>query len=847
MPPLSVSADHPACGVIADLNALCERWSEISMSEARGTAQIPPELKAGRQGLWCRALVAAGLALELWRGRKGWMYDTGFDRVLFCITQAAGALRRSSQELASDDIDDMCYSLLFASASGARRDWSIYWAISAIDGALKALAEPPAAHTRTLLSLMLERFPSVEPFRFHEYLRIADAAYDEPVRLQPTEPWTIEACQDLSAMCPDRRAAWSRLFRWCVGVEGAVPLRRHGTEMRRLLADIGVENAWAHIIRWVSLIDRTLALNQRHRVLERGHRETPEYEQSRELMLQMGRSEYLHQRVAKGLAWTLRGAPIEQSGEALERAAVACFSTGFLRGTCTALVGSACVAGLSAGTDHRAIAHLARVRDRSRIKPGRAAAERGLAAIAGTLGVTCDELEDIAAPRFGLDAQGTREDACGVGSLVLRVSDDGAVSMVYRDQRRKERRTVPAAARAAAPEVVARMKADAKLIRGFLASSARRLERGMRQERSWIARDWRERLMGHPLLRVAVSGLIWSAREVDGLSERRLLVIGGQGFDRAGAVSPLPEGDARMRVWHPAESAPEEIESWRRLVEVTLTQPFRQAHRELYRPDRSDGTDPRRSKRFADHVVRQGVFSGLCKSREWSMALFVGSSGSSPEWRAGKGQVSARLGVQPIGTATDVNGGFSHLMTGAVVFTDGPPDSGRELRLDEVPLRTFSEIMRDVDLLVSVAGISRDSSALGAAAIGEPFEWTRLASTAPRTVLLQRVDLVGRLVERGAMGPHVEMDRHAILVRGALATYQIDIGSGRVVVRENGKWFEVADSDIAPEFQPPRLPYADDERLTRILRTAMMLAQDIRLQNHEWLRLITHSPDIEER
>src|SRR5207237_6917075 len=73
-----------------------------------------------------------------------------------------------------------------------------------------------------------------------------------------------------------------------------------------------------------------------------------------------------------------------------------------------------------------------------------------------------------------------------------------------------------------------------------------------------------------------------------------------------------------VRLWHPIGFDPEEVQRWRLwLEEHEVTQPFKQAHREIYiLTDAELGTGSY-SNRFAAHILKQHQFRALCEQRGW--------------------------------------------------------------------------------------------------------------------------------------------------------------------------------------------------------------------------------------
>jgi hypothetical protein len=68
-----------------------------------------------------------------------------------------------------------------------------------------------------------------------------------------------------------------------------------------------------------------------------------------------------------------------------------------------------------------------------------------------------------------------------------------------------------------------------------------------------------------------------------------------------------------VTLWHPLHAITSHVLDWRRrLAALGLTQPFKQAHREVYVVTDAERQTEIYSNRFAAHVLRQHQFKALC-------------------------------------------------------------------------------------------------------------------------------------------------------------------------------------------------------------------------------------------
>ena len=219
-----------------------------------------------------------------------------------------------------------------------------------------------------------------------------------------------------------------------------------------------------------------------------------------------------------------------------------------------------------------------------------------------------------------------------------------------------------------------------------------------------------------------------------------------------------------MALWHPIDSATAEVLAAGELLEKQrVTQPFKQAHREVYLlTDAERGTETY-SNRFAAHILRQHQFHALCQARGWRHD-YHGQWDSAdaeahlplPQWE----QLTAHFWSHPTDDdQASPAGVLLHCSSDQVRFTDR---GGAAVPLDRVPALVFSEVMRDVDLFVGVASIAADPAWQDGGADDRFRDYWRQASfgdlSAPR-----------RPARRSSSGSSPPQDRRPLHVRGPVS------------------------------------------------------------------------------
>ncbi len=230
-------------------------------------------------------------------------------------------------------------------------------------------------------------------------------------------------------------------------------------------------------------------------------------------------------------------------------------------------------------------------------------------------------------------------------------------------------------------------------------------------------------------------------------------------------------------------------------------QPFKQIFRELYVLTKAEKAEGNLSRRYAGHQVNPRQAVGLFGSRGWVVNQEEGVQKTFHTLG-----ISARVGfLQGMFTPAEVE----NLTIEAVAFTER--GSWTLLPLGKIPERIFSEVMRDLDLVVSVAhagGIDPEASA---------------SSIEARSALIRETCALMKLT-------NVQLADHFILIDGKLGNYNVHLGSG-VVHKQPGEAL-----CIIPVHSQHRgrlfLPFVDDDPKTaEIVSKVLLLAQDDQIKD----------------
>ena len=475
-----------------------------------------------------------------------------------------------------------------------------------------------------------------------------------------------------------------------------------------------------------------------------------------------------------------------------------------------AKVGNACVVALGLLPDHAGIAGLTRLLGKVKYASARKTIEKALNRAAEAAGMSRDDLEELSVPDLGMVNGSVRVPvADGFGIVAVTGTDSVAVTW---ERDGKVTKSAPKALKDADPDGVKAVRATKKEVTEALAGQAGRIERGLISQKTWSVAVWRDRYVDHPLLCEVARRLIWLVGD-------RAVGWNDGWIGSDGNPVEVPD-DATVRLWHPLDSPTDEVLAWRdRLTELSVTQPFKQAWREVYVLTPAEEETGTYSNRFAAHLLRQHPFVSLCHSRGWRFTLMGQWDSHNTPTREVQDGWSAEYWVEPVEAETTPMGIYSLIATDKVrILRNNSVES-----LKDVPARVFSELMRDVDLFVTVCSVGADE---GWAEQGEPMTreyWQRYAFGDLSEVARTRREVLGRLLPKLKISDQCVLRGNWLHVQGKLHAYRIHLGSATIQVMPEQRYLCIV-AGRSPKMV--YLPFEGDRTLTIILSKAFLLVSD---------------------
>ncbi|TVR98891.1 MAG: DUF4132 domain-containing protein, partial [Phycisphaerales bacterium] len=378
----------------------------------------------------------------------------------------------------------------------------------------------------------------------------------------------------------------------------------------------------------------------------------------------------------------------------------------------------------------------------------------------------------------------------GEVTVTLRIDEEGAPELTI-TKSGKPLKAVPAKLRK--HEQISTLRSRVTDLRRQKSRMRLSLEAAMCRGDRFTPRQVRE-MAAHPVLRPMLERLVF-------VGEGGLIGYPGEGgrvltaFD--GAVEPVGNNDT-LRLAHALDLYERgDWTEWQRdCLRAERVQPFKQIFREIYPPTEAELADEGMVSRYAGHQIQPGKTLALLKSRGWV--------------------ASHEDGVRRVFLEEGV---IAELWAGSMIFTPGwvedPVVEGvrfcrkgdyQTLPASKVPPRVFSEAMRDVDLVVSVAhagGVDPEASA---------------------STVEMRASLLRETASMLGLNNITVEDRYAF-IDGGLARYALHLGSANTSIPPGRSLVIVA----VPGQHRGRifLPFADDDPKTaEVMSKALLLARD---------------------
>jgi Domain of unknown function (DUF4132) len=651
-----------------------------------------------------------------------------------------------------------------------------------------------------------------------------------PFGLNAGETWTDRALSDLAAMPKTERAAWLA-FLAHANTDKAKPSAAWESAAHKLTA--AIPDFASRASAWLALVGKP----RTHTLISNNERFDP-----------------WNANIVRGLVWALS---LTEPSDELARAFAHLVETSLKKapgvGPRSPKLATAGTVALGRLNTNFAVGQLARLKSRVTFKTTLKEIEKALDAAAKRAGLSRADLEELSVPNFGLDADGTRTEHLGDVTATLRVTGND-VRLEWTDAKGKLLKNPPASVKKEFADELKELKTALKDIEGIISAQSARLDKLNLARQTWPFQAWQERYLEHPLVGTIARRLIWAVDDAAVAWNGRtnaLETVSGERLE--------PDANAVVALWHPINADQSEVVAWRQWLETHgVTQPWKQAFREVYILTDAERRTRTYSNRFAAHVIKQHQFAQLAAFRGWKnrLRLMVDDSYPPATLELPQWGLRAEYWIEGIGdnygVDTNDTGTYLRLVTDQVRFyaiaaaenhahaSGGGygtsyrfPIAADPIPLEDVPAIVLSEAMRDVDLFVGVASVGNDPTWNDGGPQGRFRDYWQLYSFGELTETAQtRKAVLETLVPRLKIKDRAWLEGKFLHVRGDIRTYKIHLGSGNILMEPNDQYLCIVPNASLRSTEngaTPFLPFEGDGTLAVILSKAFLLAADTKI------------------
>ena len=627
--------------------------------------------------------------------------------------------------------------------------------------------------------------------------------------IQPGEAWANAARQALSQETEEKATLWNTLIRHCLDNNSAKPSKKWMKDAMALVDGIGAKTVNDFLLTWFVLLKEKRINN------DSIQNEYDEYYSNYDHTITENNT-----RLLKGLLWLASRYDDNDMSRTLRGVATQMYKKVYGIGMRNAKLGNAALYSLSIMSGTIGLKEIIVLRAATKYNPALVNINRVFDKLAEANGKTADELAELSIPDYGLTAIGEFRLQLGDVSAIASLVSVGKCKLLW-VHKEKAQKVVPAAIKADYADEIKGIKALVKDVQTGCAAHSQRLEQMYLRRLSLNYDTWKEQYVDHKLIGFLARRLIWRIA-VDEFSVDVIYTDNGY-VTCEGAIKEIP-GGADIRLWHPSMSPPQEVLAWRSfLIENEMTQPFKQAHREIYLLTDAERTTCNHSLRFANHILKQSQFHALATHRAWHQQRGGQWDGGS-ENSAYKNFPAFDMNVCFDAEGAEVYGTGNTGIYECVATSELTFSSDKRVNLEDVDALLFSEVMRDVDLFVGVASIGNDPGWRDR----ENNYWSGYSFGDLTETANTRKEVLSILIPKLKIASQLSIDGRFLVVKGKLTTYKIHLGSANILMAPNDSYLCIVQVKSEAKVM---LPFEGDSTLSLILSKAMMLANDTKIKD----------------
>jgi hypothetical protein len=636
--------------------------------------------------------------------------------------------------------------------------------------------------------------------------------------IQAGEAWANAARTMFTSVDICEASYWNTLIRHCLDNNTAKPSKKWMKEADQLIEGIGDQLVRDCLLEWLPLVK-----NKRVESLSVDEDDYyGEYYGSTDHVISENNT-----RLLKGLIWVSSRYNDNAMSRTLRDLASQMYKKVYGIGMRNAKLGNAALYSLSVMSGTTGLKEIIVLRAATKYNPALVNINRVFDKLAEASGQTADELAELSIPDYGLTGIGEFRQKLGKFEAIATLVSVGKCELFW-SHKDKVQKSVPAAIKSDYADDIKSIKGLIKDVQVGCSAHSLRLEQMYLRRKTLDYNTWKEQYVEHKLIGFLSQRLIWRVTS-QGTSFDVFYSENGY-VTHEGMIANIPS-DAIIQLWHPSMSAPNEVLAWRTyLIEKELTQPFKQAHREIYLLTDAERITKDHSLRFAHHILKHSQFHALATQRGWTQ-LRGGSWDGGSENSAYKHLPAFNMNVcfEAEGAESydfSDTGIYECVATGDVCFS-----SSERVSLENIDPLLFSEVMRDVDLFVGVTSIANDPNWRDR----ENEYWSSSSFGDLSETANTRKEVLSALIPKLKIADQLRIDGKFLCVAGKLTTYKIHLGSSNILMAPNDSYLCIVEVKSKASVM---LPFEGDHTLSLILSKAMMLADDTKIKDETILSQI---------
>ncbi len=381
-----------------------------------------------------------------------------------------------------------------------------------------------------------------------------------------------------------------------------------------------------------------------------------------------------------------------------------------------------------------------------------------------------------------------------ISEVTVRLNvDEGGKAEIICIKAGKQLKSVPASLKK--DEYIVRLNESKKKLTEQYRRTKLMFEQAMEEQTEFTVEEIKT-LHSNPVANAIVKNLVFMCGESLGF-----LAGDNNLTNYQGDIKALDDND-KVIVAHPFDLYNDGhwIDYQKLLFEQKISQPFKQVFRELYVKTEEE-LEMNYSRRYSGHQIQIQKTVACLKGRSW-----VADVEDGLQKIYYKENIIARIyALADWFSPSDIEAPTLEW----VEFSDRR--TGMQIKIKDIPDVIFSEVMRDVDLAVSVAHV------------GGVDPETSHSTVEMRAALITFTLPLFKL-------PNVKIEKNHAIVEGHYGTYDINLGSG-VIHKQGGAMI-----NVLPVHSQHRgkifLPFADDDPKTaEIITKVLMFAEDKKIKD----------------